>query len=99
MILKGDSMGPMKLLDAMYPEESAARRKAIYDDLVSKYTNLKASSDEETVGMWKCLSDKRYRLATWVCLVIAFFNQFSGINIVNEYSNSIFESLNSQQEK
>ena len=91
----------MKLIDAMYPQESNEKRLAIYDYLVSKFTTLKEPSEEQeqTVTMCQAVSDKQYRLATWFCLILAFFNQFSGINIVNEYSNSIFESLNSQQEK
>ena len=48
--------------------------------------------------MWESLTNPRYRRATIVCAFLAFFNQFTGINVVSVYSTKIFEAVNENAE-
>ena len=40
------------------------------------------------------LCDSKYYVATWFAMALAFFNQFSGVNCITIYSNTLFENLN-----
>ena len=39
------------------------------------------------------MTDPKYRVATWLCIVMALINQLDGANVMNFYSNEIFESI------
>ena len=49
-----------------------------------------AKGDQQTPGYYRALTDPKYRLATIICIVLAFANQFTGINAVNLYSTTIY---------
>ena len=47
----------------------------------------------EVPGTSAVLCDAKYRRATWLCVIMAVFNQLDGINVMNFYSNTIFENI------
>jgi hypothetical protein len=40
------------------------------------------------------LTDNKYWRVTWFCILVAFFNQFSGVNAISIYSTKLFTGLN-----
>lgn len=81
-----------KVLARIYSQEDQKTRDQIKSILKMQ---LKDSDDteEEEVGMWKCLTHPDYRRATWVCIGVATANQWAGINIINIFSTDIFTRL------
>lgn len=49
--------------------------------------------EEEQPGVMQVLCDPRYRKATFIGIVLAAFNQLSGLNALNFYSSDIFDSV------
>lgn len=47
-------------------------------------------------GYMTVLFDRRYRSCTYVIMLCALFNQLTGINAVNIYSNTIFTNIQEQ---
>ena len=60
----------------------------IYADISRQMTVSKG--DQQTPGYYRALTDPKYRLATIICIVLAFSNQITGINAVNIYSTTIY---------
>lgn len=49
-------------------------------------------------GGAECLIDRRYREATWLCLMLAFFNVMSGLTTILIYLHLIFEQADKKPE-
>lgn len=52
------------------------------------------TKDEEKPNLKQVLTDERFRKATFICCMIAVFNQMSGINILNIYADKIIGEAN-----
>ena len=44
-------------------------------------------------NVWNQFTNSPNRSAAWMCIVIAFFNNMTGIGIINLFSTSIFEAV------
>ena len=50
--------------------------------------------EEKRVSLYDTMSDPRYRKATWIVVTLLFFNQFTGIDALNVYSNRMITKMN-----
>mmetsp|Transcript_1015 Transcript_1015/g.1841 ORF Transcript_1015/g.1841 Transcript_1015/m.1841 type:complete len:86 (+) Transcript_1015:804-1061(+) len=55
--------------------------------------NNKALESVEKPTIYESLTKADFRKATLLSLAIAFFNQMSGVNIVNGFSSNIFQAI------
>ncbi|APQ17211.1 sugar porter family MFS transporter [Maribacter hydrothermalis] len=76
---KKDDAGALKILEIIYPKETAASH------LQEIKTDLKTTTKSES------LFQKKYSKVLWLAFFIAFFNQLSGINFVLYYAPEILE--------
>ena len=66
------------------------------DDMVKIYDEMlyavekESEGNEEKPNVIQALTNEDYRVATWICISLAVFNQMSGINIINIYAADIF---------
>ena len=44
----------------------------------------------------QALFGDRYRKATWICFVLTFFHQNTGLNAINMYSNTMIQKINDE---
>ena len=47
----------------------------------------------ETIGIIDVLVKPRYRNATWMGIFLAVTNIFTGINVINVYTQTVFENI------
>ena len=52
-----------------------------------------ARGDQESPGYIRALTDPKYRMATYICMILAFANQLTGINAINIYSTTIYQNI------
>ena len=45
----------------------------------------------ESPGYIRALTDPDLRMATYICMALAFTNQLTGINAINIYSTTIYQ--------
>ena len=55
--------------------------------------NTKRKKETEAVSWSKVMCDPYYRTCTWTICLLALLNQVTGINSINIYSQTIFESI------
>jgi MFS transporter, SP family, arabinose:H+ symporter len=79
---KGDRPAAMRVLALIEPDESAAEREAIADEIVRE-----TSRQMSTRGFWSM----RLRVPILLAFLVAFFNQLSGINAILYFAPRIFE--------
>ena len=63
-----------------------------FESQLEDFTNAQEST-RKSPSYCEVLFKPDYRYATWLVMAIAFFNQFTGINLIGIYSTSIFEGL------
>ena len=49
---------------------------------------------EDKDSIWYALMDPEIRNASWTCIAIALFNNFTGQSLICIYSTNIFENIN-----
>ena len=52
-----------------------------------------AKEGEEIVGYWGALSNPKYRLATYLSIVLAISMQGTGINAINIFATNIYTDI------
>lgn len=57
-------------------------------------SNSPDDSSETQMGYGDAMCASKYWRVTWFCCLMAFFNQFSGVNAVTIYSTKIFAEVN-----
>lgn len=55
---------------------------------------MKAKSSKNDASYYETFTDKRYRESTYLCILLAFANQFSGMNAIAIYSKVILSNVN-----
>lgn len=55
-----------------------------------KYLTSLQGASSSGVTLWQSLTDKEYRMSTWINVAICFFHEMAGVNVINLYSNQIF---------
>lgn len=63
---------------------------AVYSDIKVR---MSQKNEEGKITLKRCMTDSDYRKATWMCVFIAVANQMSGVNIINIYTQSIFDQI------
>lgn len=81
----------LRVIQVNYKLSGEAEAQDVYADL-SK-TILEANGDSESPGFVRALTDPMYRGATLICIALAFTNQLTGINAINIYSTTIYQSI------
>lgn len=71
----------------------------IYDqseDFERVYDSIKANIkiDDNKVTFKDALFKEEFRRATWICFILAIFNQMTGLNAIMMYSNNMLDTLN-----
>ena len=67
------------------------------EDEIYDFLNSANVKDTSTTTLKQALFDKKYRMGTWFCLVLIFFHEIVGINVVLAYSHTILERVNKHQ--
>lgn len=49
--------------------------------------------DTSSTTLKQALTDKKYRMGTWVCLMLIFYHEIVGINVVLAYSHTILQRI------
>ena len=52
-----------------------------------------ASEGQEKVGYWGALKNPKYRLATYMSIVLTMSMQGTGINAINIFSSNIYTDI------
>ena len=78
----------MTVIQKNFQLTDAQENLEVYADLSRAISEAKG--DSESPGYIKALTDPRYRAATFICIALAFTNQFTGINAINIYSTTIY---------
>ena len=76
--------------------------KKVYRNPDGVISELKLSMDraqeEKSLSLCEVLFSKAYRRSTWTVFVMTIFNQWTGIDALNIYSNRIINKMNEGQE-
>jgi len=77
----------------VYITNSPDEIEQLYDEM--KAISLRAKGDRAgvQVGYGAALFGQNYWRATWFCMAIGVFNQFSGCNAITIYSTTLFNNL------
>lgn len=65
----------------------------MYDELKAIHLRAVGERAGVQVGYGAALFGQKYWRATWFCMAIAVFNQFSGVNAITIYSTTLFQNL------
>ncbi|KAK8941970.1 Sugar transport protein 4 [Platanthera guangdongensis] len=88
---------PNSLIERGYPEAAMAmlRRVRGSDDIQAEYQDLvTASNDSKTVKHpWKNILQRRNRPQLTMAVLIPFFQQFTGINVIMFYAPVLFKTV------
>ena len=80
------------ILGRIYPTETKATLDSVYNQMHEKLTN-KTDNDKQNVGLTEALTGTNYWRATWIGMFLACANISTGINAVNVYTLTIFETI------
>lgn len=81
----GDEEGARNAIRKFYDTEFES------EDDVYNFMKRSVVSDTSTTTLKQALTDKKYKMGTFVALVIIFFHEIVGINVVLAYSHFILE--------
>jgi MFS transporter, SP family, arabinose:H+ symporter len=85
--IKGDRAGGLKVLQRIEPEASHAEIEASADEIAAASPTRNSSSNGSSSHFWT----RRLRKPILLAILIAFFNQLSGINAILYFAPRIFE--------
>ena len=91
--LKDEAKSAMKKLYRL--KDSYAETHSL-DDVIERHYNYlrkNTSMGSSDLTFKQVLFDPKYRRATWVCFVLNCFNQFSGVNALNQYAVRFLERI------
>ncbi|TVU50123.1 hypothetical protein EJB05_01480 [Eragrostis curvula] len=88
---------PNSLLERGHSEEAhrMLRRIRGTEDIGEEYADLVAASEEArtVTHPWRNILQRRYRAQLTMAIAIPFFQQLTGINVINFYAPVLFETL------
>ena len=65
----------------------------IYKDFRKKSGKTKDEKTSKSVGIFKAFTHNDYRFASWIVVYIMLAFNFSGIPVINIYTNDIFADI------
>jgi len=76
------------MLTKIYPDTKNI--EGIYNDMHANYSE---DTNEHTPTLKDVVVDPEHRFCTFICVMMAIFNQLVGVNTINLYSTSIFQKM------
>jgi SP family sugar:H+ symporter-like MFS transporter len=63
------------------------------EDEILAFLKSSCVKDTSSTTLTQALTDKKYRMGTWVCLILIFYHEIVGINVVLAYSHRILSEI------
>lgn len=69
-------------------------------EYISNNIDMEENQDgeQETVTLMQAMCNRNYRKATWIVYIMTIFNQWTGIDALNLYSNRLLNQMNSGEQ-
>lgn len=81
----------MIMIGKVYPTHDADVHEQVYEQLRESLCQSKPNiSNSET------LCGREYRVGTWVCIMVAAANTLAGVNLINQYANTIYSQIEAE---
>jgi len=87
--------------DVTSVKEVASEKNIAFEKEVTSASEKEVVSESQATkkpGFCESLSSSKYSRGTWMCIMVALFNQLTGINAVSLYSTTIFEQIQESSE-
>ncbi|PKA47917.1 Sugar carrier protein C [Apostasia shenzhenica] len=88
---------PNSLIERGHDDKARAMLRKIRgtDDIHDEYADLKAASDESKLVKhpWRNIAQRRYRPQLTMAILIPFFQQITGINVIMFYAPVLFKTI------